>query len=144
MLNHTTENQLTRRCVNLAKQQCANYSDGFCLINDCPCNRILVDDKYSLADGKIGCGWFYAAVLPLDEELNRIVTQLVFAERNLYEDEEDEKPDPTPRLKSCKDCGRLFLPNCNRQIRCSECARQDQKQANAKNHRLRYWQAKQP
>ena len=114
------------------------------LAYDCPCNRMLVDPKYSIADGKIGCGWFIASVLPLDVELNETITRLVFAERDLYEDEDDDEPDETPRLKSCKDCGKLFLPTCNRQIRCGECARQAEKKANAKNHRMRYWQAKQP
>ena len=142
--NNHNETELTRRCVNLAKQQCANCENGYCLYNDCPCDRILVNDQYSIADGRIGCGWFIAVVLPLDVELNDIVTRLVFAERDLYEDEDDEEPDEAPRLKSCKDCGKLFLPNCNRQIRCIECARQAEKKANAKNHRLHYWQAKQP
>ncbi len=130
------ENKLLDNCLRLAQYECANCTtDGLCLLTDSPCERTLLNRKYSIADGAIGCEYFLTAVLPLRPELNQVINRLIWAERDLESDEEDLPVN----LRQCVDCGKLFTPLNNGQKRCRECGVKARRRTNTDSHKLRYW-----
>ena len=47
----------------------ANWQDGFCVPDDCPCR--VINPRYStIHDGCIDCDWFVKAVLPREPDLH--------------------------------------------------------------------------
>lgn len=105
-----TDKHLIKRMKQLARKECANCYDSFCVQDDCPCH--LISSRYpSIRDGAIDCDWFLLWVLPLQPDLQRDVwTELLR--------EEGQAPQT---LKNCVICGRPFLPASNRQKYCSAC-----------------------
>ena len=60
-------NQIIRSAKRLAQRECANYSNGSCLLDECPC--YAVTPAYgTIHDGAIGCDYFLKAVQPVDQE----------------------------------------------------------------------------
>ena len=62
------DNQIIRSAKQLTQKECANYADGACVPEDCPCH--LINPAYkTIHDGAIDCDWFVQVVLPLQPEL---------------------------------------------------------------------------
>ncbi len=132
-----SDTYLQGACLRLAYNECPYCTDDkMCLLIDLPCAYNLIDMDYSIADGAIGCEYFTKAVLPLDPELNDTVNRLIWAERDLYEDDEN---DTTEFLRQCVDCGKWFTPTNNRQKRCRSCGMIAHKKTDAAWHRKEYW-----
>ena len=85
----------------MAKNECANYDEGYCAPRDKPCIVICENGI---------CGYFRKAVLPWSEELHA----RVLSGKNL-----DDDP---ARQRICIGCGKNFVKKNNRQIYCSSCA----------------------
>ena len=67
-----TDKLLIRCLRTLARDECANYKDGFCLETDKRCH--VISNKFeSVYDGAINCDYFYECVLPANRELNNLV-----------------------------------------------------------------------
>ena len=63
------DKQIMRNVKRLAQRECANYSNGSCPPDECPC--YAVTPAYgTIHYGAIGCDYFLKAVQPVDQELN--------------------------------------------------------------------------
>lgn len=91
-----TEGQ-AKRVYKLAKKECCNCYDGFCVLLDTPCPQCITRSLI--------CKWFIIAVLPADIPLYVELTG----------DKGESKP--------CEMCGKLFLPRSNRSKYCELCAK---------------------
>ena len=73
------DNQIIRSAKRLAQRECANYANGSCLSDECPC--YAVNPAYgTIHDGAIDCDYFLKAVQPVDQELNIAVWHEIFRE----------------------------------------------------------------
>lgn len=64
--------QIIRSAKRFAQKECANYANGSCLPDECPC--YVVNPAYgTIHEGAIGCDYFLKAVQPADPELNTAV-----------------------------------------------------------------------
>lgn len=138
----SSQEQKTRRRINqLAQRECANYDNGTCLLpmyggnqscyevkyTDPPCS--VLSDRYNITDGAIACDWFLEAVLPLDKELHKEVWQMLYA--NVLRNESDTLRNESGHIisghRKCGRCGKVYLPNNNRQQYCTACRGQRRK-----------------
>jgi hypothetical protein len=85
-----------RQVYKLAKKECCNCYNGFCVLLDTPCPQCITRSLI--------CKWFIHAVLPADMPLYVELTG----------DQGKSKP--------CAVCGKLFLPRSNRSKYCDSCA----------------------
>ena len=108
MSQHDAE--IMRSVKQLAKKECANYADGFCLPADCHCH-VLSPAYKTIHDGAIACDYFLLAVLPLGTELNTAVWHEIYRE----EDQAGEG------WKECVRCHKPFILGSNRQRYCASC-----------------------
>lgn len=108
-----TNKQILKSIKALARDECANYSCGDCLMTDERCH--LVNPNYgSIHDGAIDCDYFLECVLPADWDLNDLVSYA------LWYDEEDEDELPST-MKRCAECQKPFVFASNRQKYCNTC-----------------------
>lgn len=93
------DKQIMKRCVNLAKAECANCYGKDCVPKDRRCH--LVNARYpTIAEGALDCDWFLEAVLPLDKELCKEVWQAL-----------NGQDGPTgDRTRWCAICNASFIP----------------------------------
>ena len=119
-----TDKQLIRYLRTLARDECANYKDGFCLETDKRCH--VISNKFeSVYDGAINCDYFYECVLPANRELNNLVAYA------LCHDEVKSDQELSHNVKCCPMCGKIFTFNNNRQKYCRACAARAEKKGNA-------------
>ena len=86
-----------RRVYKLARKECCNCYDGFCVCLDTPCPQCITRSPI--------CKWFIQAVLPADV--------LLYVE--LTGDKGKTKP--------CTSCGQPFVPTGSRSVYCPECTK---------------------
>ncbi len=135
----TDELELRTACAALAKRKCATYKNGQCLEADCLCIDRLFSKKYTIAEGGIDCDWFWDAILRGEPGLRNAVFRAMdeLDEESLRD--EQAAPTPTVRARRCTDCGQLYFPTANNQIRCPACGQAARRKRNAASHRRRYW-----
>ena len=104
------DNEIMRSVKQLARKECANYADGFCLPADRPFH-VLNPAYKTIHDGAVACDYFLLAVLPLDAELITAVWHEICRE----EDQAGEG------WKECVRCHKPFIPASNRQRYCASC-----------------------
>ena len=115
-----TEKQIIKSIKALARGECANYQNGMCLETDQRCH--LINPRYnSIRDGMIDCDYFLECVLPVDWDLNDLVSYALWYD----EAEEDDLP---PDMKRCQDCQQPFVFTNNRQQFCPACAEKRDRQ----------------
>lgn len=85
-----------RQVYKLAKKECCNCYDGFCVLLDTPCPQCITRSLI--------CKWFINAVLPADVPLHVELT----GDRG--------------KSKPCASCEKPFVPTGSRSIYCSDCA----------------------
>ena len=120
------DTEIMRGVKQLAKKECANYANGFCLPADRPCH-VLNPAYKTIHDGAVECDYFLLAVLPLDAELNTAVWHEICRE----EDQAGKG------WKECVRCNKPFIPASNRQRYCAECGAAT-KQARSREKQRRY------
>ncbi len=118
--------EIMRSVKQLAKKECANYANGFCLPTDCPCH-VLNPAYKTIHDGAVDCDYFLLTVLPLDTELNTAVWHEIYRE----EDQAGEG------WKECVRCHKPFIPGSNRQRYCASCG-EAANQARSREKQRRY------
>ena len=125
-----TDKQLIRSLRKLARDECANYKEGYCLETDKRCH--VISEKFdTVHDGAINCDYFLECVLPANRELNDLVAYA------LWYDGADLDQGLPRNVKRCPMCGRIFEFTSNRQIYCKACtvkaAKLKRKERRAKN-----------
>ena len=106
-------NKILKSIKTLAKDECANYMHGICLLTDERCH--LVNYNYeSIYDGAIDCDYFLECVLPADWDLNDLVSYALWCE----EKADEELPS---NMKHCEECQKPFVFVSNRQKYCNAC-----------------------
>ncbi len=85
-----------KRVYKLAKKECCNCYNGFCVLLDTSCPQCITRSLI--------CKWFIRAVLPADMPLYVELTG----------DKGKSKP--------CISCGKPFVPTGSRSIYCPDCA----------------------
>ena len=118
--------EIMRSVKQLAKKECANYANGFCLPDDRPC-YVLNPAYKTIHDGAVHCDYFLLAALPLNVELNTAVWHEVYRE----EDQAGEG------WKECVRCHKPFIPGSNRQRYCASCG-EAANQARSREKQRRY------
>lgn len=103
---------ILRSTKQLARKECANYSDGCCLPEECLCHVINPAYK-TIHDGAVDCDCFLSAVLPLQPELNTTVWHEVLRDADQAGD----------GWKECVLCHKPFIPGSNRQRYCADCGK---------------------
>ena len=88
-----------QRCLTLARKECCNYMGGSYVETGGSCH--LIADYPSIHDGALGCDWFLAAILPLDQELWKII-------RHEIGKEEQSRQKPACRWKLILRSGRRW------------------------------------
>ena len=91
-----------RQVYKLAKKDCCNCYDGFCVLLDTPCPQCITRSLI--------CKWFIRAVLPA------------------YFPPYVELTGDQGKTKPCAICGKLFLPRSNSANYCPACAKERTKQ----------------
>lgn len=104
------DTEIMRSMKHLAKKECANYANGFCLPTDCPC-YVLNPAHKTIHNGAVDCDYFLLAVLPLDAELNKAVWYEMYREEGQAGE----------GWKECVRCYKPFIPGSNRQRYCASC-----------------------
>ena len=104
------DDQIIRSAKRFAQKECANYANGSCLPDECPC--YVVNPAYgTIHEGAIGCDYFLKAVQPADPELNTAVWHDAFQEEGAVGE----------GWKMCVRCHKPFVPASNRQRYCAAC-----------------------
>lgn len=85
-----------RQVYKLAKKECCNCYDGFCVLLDTPCPQCITRSLI--------CKWFIRAVLPADMPLYVELTG------------------DQGGSKACSVCCKPFIPTGNRSTYCPNCA----------------------
>ena len=85
-----------KRVYKMAKKECCNCYNGFCVLLDTPCPQCITRSLI--------CKWFIRAVLPADMPLYVELTG----------DRE--------KSKLCVECGEPFVPTGSRSIYCRNCS----------------------
>lgn len=110
------DKQMLKSIKALAKSECANYSNGFCLMTGERCH-VINPDYDTIHDGAIDCDYFMDCVLPADWELNDLIWYAIWADDDADEDE------PLPDgMRLCANCQRPFIPTNGKQKYCKSCA----------------------
>ena len=123
---NTLDKQILRSIKQLARNECANYFNGYCLPEDRPCH--VVNPAYqTIHDGAVDCDYFLSAVLPLQPELNTAVWHEIFREEGQAGE----------GWKECTRCHKPFIPGSNRQRYCANCGIAA-KQARSREKQRRY------
>lgn len=126
---NTLDKQVLRSVKQLARNECANYFNGSCLLEDRPCH--VINPAYqTIHDGAVDCDYFLSAVLPLQPELNAAVWHEILR----GEDQAGEG------WKQCARCHKPFIPGSNRQRYCANCgtaAKQARNREKQRRHRER-------
>ena len=129
----TKDQLIAERCCLLAKAECANYYNSFCLTDDGKCH--LIGPYPTIHDGKIDCDWFLEAVLPHDKELSVYVWSVIFRDETLFEDDAAPVPEKIP-LRHCAICGNEFIPIVHNQKYCPACRHEGKNKYNRKRMRM--------
>lgn len=109
-----TNKEILRSIKKLAKEECANYDHGMCLLTDQRCH--VINPNYpTVHDGAVDCDYFLECVLPADWDLNDLVSYAIWYD----EDEPEKQPDG---MKRCEKCNQPFVPASNRQKYCHACS----------------------
>ena len=104
------DNQIISSAKRLAQRECTNYTNGSCLLDECPC--YAVNPAYrTIHDGAISCDYFLKAVQPSDQELNTAVWHEIFREEGSAGE----------GWKACVRCHKSFVTDSNRQRYCASC-----------------------
>lgn len=123
---NTLDKQILRSVKQLARNECANYFNGSCLLEDRPCH--VINPAYqTIHDGAVDCDYFLSAVLPLQPELNTAVWHEIFREEGQAGE----------GWKECTRCHKPFIPGSNRQRYCANCGIAA-KQARSREKQRRY------
>lgn len=130
------ENQISKGLIQLAKNECCNYSDvgPFKKKHYC-CYEPRQTDRECLILHGIPCKWFRDALLPLKPEL-KPDWETLLKHRDPFHITNDVAP---PDLKECP-CGATFVPRSNRQKSCPICSvkrRKIKDRARSKRYRAR-------
>ncbi|MBQ4074549.1 MAG: cysteine-rich VLP protein [Clostridia bacterium] len=120
-----TEKALQKRCIQYARQECANDCDGQCIPQDCPC--------FAYECHGWVCTYFLNAVLPMNPGLNALVRAKM--EHAAEQKGKMEKP--------CALCHQPFYPVSNRSRYCEKCRILMKRKKNAERQRRRYWKTEQ-
>jgi hypothetical protein len=106
---------------DLIINECANYSNGKCLIKDrlCPLIHGGVYNGYKIPAEDFSCTYFETHVLPADKTLEAIYYGKETAPVKMVD-------------KNCKGCGKAFKSTSNKALYCGDICR---KSANRKSHR---------
>lgn len=108
-----TDKEIQKSIRALAKDECANYQRGMCLLTDQRCH--VINPNYpTIHDGAVDCDYFLECVLPADWDLNDLVSYAIWAD----EDEPEKLPDG---MKLCEHCGKPFTPTHSKQKYCKSC-----------------------
>ena len=91
-----------KKAYALAKKNCCNCYDGFCVLFDTPCPQCITRSLI--------CKWFIQAVLPADTPL---YVEITGDNRN---------------TRLCEKCGEPFVSRSNRAKYCKACASAVRKQ----------------
>lgn len=124
------DTHIMRSIKQLARKECANYANGFCLPEDRPCH-VLSPTYKTIHDGAVDCDYFLFAVLPLEQELNTTVWHEIFR----------DEANAGEGWKECVRCHKPFIPASNRQRYCASCGA-SAKQARSREKQHRYRQRK--
>ena len=109
-----TDKQVLKSIKALAKDECANYMSGMCLLTDQECH--LINPNYdSIHDGAIDCDYFLECVLPENWEMKDLVYYA------LWYDEENSDELPSD-MKRCEVCQQAYIPTHAKQKYCKNCA----------------------
>lgn len=121
------DKQIMRNVKRLAQRECANYADGSCLKDECPCYAVNPAHG-TVHNGAIGCDYFLKAVQPTDPELNTAIWHEIFREEGAAGE----------GWKAYVRCHKPFLPASNHQRYCAECGTAaKQTRRREKQHRYR-------
>lgn len=124
------DTHIMRSIKQLARKECANYANGFCLPENRPCH--VLNPAYStIHDGAVDCDYFLLAVLPLGLELNTAVWHEIY----------QEEGQAGEGWKECVRCHKPFIPASNRQRYCASCGA-SAKQTRSREKQRRYRQRK--
>lgn len=116
-----TEKEILKSIRKLAKEECANYQQGMCLLTDQRCH-IINPNYFTVHDGAVDCDYFLDCVLPADWNLNDLVWYSIWSEENMW-DGQVETPDTLPQgMRRCAECQNPFTYKNNRQKYCPVCA----------------------
>lgn len=124
------DTHIMRSIKQLARKECANYTNGFCLPANRPCH-VLNPAYNTIHDGAVDCDYFLFAILPLDWELNTAVWH------EIYRGEDQTGAG----WKECVLCHKPFIPGSNQQRYCASCGTSS-KQAWSREKQRRYRQRK--
>lgn len=120
------DTHIMRSIKQLARKECANYANGFCLPANRPCH-VLNPAYKAIYDGAVDCDYFLLAVLPLELELNTAVWHEIYREEGQAGE----------GWKECVRCHKPFIPASNRQRYCASCEA-SVKQARSMENQRRY------
>ncbi len=124
------DTHIMRSVKQLARKECTNYTNGFCLPANHPCH-VLNPAYKTIHDGAVDCDYFLFAVLPLELELNTAVWHEIYREEGQAGE----------GWKECVCCHKPFIPASNRQRYCASCGA-SAKQARSREKQRRYRQRK--
>ena len=114
-----TDKQIAKSIKALARGECANYRDGFCLETDERCH-VINKDYETVHDGLMNCDYFWECVLPSDWDLNDVISYALWYDK----EDEDEIPD---NMRLCAECRQPFVFTSNRQKYCHSCSQSVQR-----------------
>ncbi|WP_061570295.1 cysteine-rich VLP protein [Caldibacillus debilis] len=109
-MNQRKIRSLQSRLARLARQNCANYEGGECLIQ--PCGQCIVEIETDRLPANV-CPYFMQAVLPADPAL--MDEYLDYFPRGYPLKKEKQN------LKPCERCGELFEKRSNAAKYCDHC-----------------------
>lgn len=113
------DRNLLRRCKALAEKECAFYDQHTCLHDEHPCH--VINPRHdTVHNGAVDCDEFLRDVLPLDQELHKLVWNEIYS---------DPAKDARNR-RNCTVCGAAFVPSSPRQKYCAACGKAVKKQQN--------------
>ena len=109
-MNKKFDQHIIRGLKQLAQKECANYDNGSCLLEECPCHAIQPAYQ-TVHDGTGNCDYCIFTVLPQQPELNTAVWHEIFREEGAAGE----------GWKECVCCHKPFIPGSNRQRYCVDC-----------------------
>lgn len=109
-----TNKEILKSIKALARDECANYQRGLCLLTDQRCH--VINPNYpTVHDGAVDCDYFLECVLPADWDLNDLVSYAIWCD----EEEPDELPDG---MTICENCKKPFTQTHPKQKYCKGCS----------------------
>lgn len=118
------DSKIFKKCQELIKRECCNYSSGDCIALDEECAMLNIQRNEAGEQRYRVCSWFKQNVLPTDDKLQHEFMSSTDAE-NI-------------NSKVCALCGGMFIPKDGRQTMCSKCKALDSRMKNIERRRKRY------